>query len=263
MKQLHIQQLSHKYGLVEVLDNISLSASTGETLALVGPSGCGKSTLLQLIAGLLTPGEGKILQPFARPAFMFQEPRLLPWKNARDNLCLGLKASGMGKKQRHAQAEQLALRLGLHSEDLDKYPHELSGGMQSRISLGRALIIQPDLLLLDEPFSALDIGLKRELYALVREQVARHDSCILMITHDLMEAVRLADRILMMVPRPGRIIGEFAMPQPHSGRNDTWVHQTTAKLLQEPQIQIGFGLREGSLDEFLPGQIARHSGCSA
>ena len=261
MSGLHIRNLQHKYALTEVLSNINLDLVAGETLALVGPSGCGKSTLLHIVAGLLTPSEAEIENSFRGTACMFQEPRLLPWKTAEDNITLGLKALNVPKRARRQQALNIGKTLGLTLDDLNKYPHELSGGMQSRIALGRALIIQPDLLLLDEAFSALDIGLKLELYTLLRQHIIERGSSVLMITHDLMEAVRLADRIVMMIPDPGRLIGEFTLKQPHIERNETWIYQTTAKLMANDSIRIGFGLVEGSLNltEHLHTQ---HSGCS-
>ena len=261
MSALHIRHLQHKYALTEVLSDINLDLFAGETLALVGPSGCGKSTLLHIIAGLLTPSEAQIEQHFRGIACMFQEPRLLPWKTAEDNITLGLKALKVPKQARQQQARQMADTLGLTLDDLAKYPHELSGGMQSRIALGRALIIKPDLLLLDEPFSALDIGLKLELYALLRQHITERGTGVLMITHDLMEAVRLADRIVMMVPDPGRLIGEFTLQQPHAERSDAWIYQTTAQLMANDNIRIGFGLAEGTLNT-PEHSHTQHSGCS-
>lgn len=261
MSSLHIRNLQHKYALTEVLSNINLDLVAGETLALVGPSGCGKSTLLHIIAGLLIPSEAEIKNSFRGVACMFQEPRLLPWKTAEDNITLGLKALNVPKHARRQQARKIAKTLGLTLDDLNKYPHELSGGMQSRIALGRALIIQPELLLLDEPFSALDIGLKLELYTLLRRHITERGSSVLMITHDLMEAVRLADRIVMMIPKPGRLIGEFTLQQPHSERSDSWIYQTTAKLMANDNVRIGFGLIEGTLD-LAEHSHTQHSGCN-
>lgn len=262
MKYLLIEQLYHKYGIVEVLNNINLEVRSGETLALVGQSGCGKSTLLHLVAGLLTCSEGSIRQPFERMACMFQSPRLLPWQSALDNIALGLKARGVGRQARHSQAGALAMRLGLEDDDLHKYPHELSGGMQSRVSLARALILEPELLLLDEPFSALDIGLKQELYQLLRQHVEQKHTTVIMITHDLMEAVRLADRILMMAPKPGRILAQYPLEQPHAQRGDAWTYETGAKLLQEPLVRFGFEL-DGPLpqEHELPPPVT-HGGCA-
>lgn len=166
----------------------------------------------------------------------------MPWKTALDNIALGLKALRVPRQARRHQAAELGARMGLSLDDLAKYPHELSGGMQSRVSLARALATRPDLLLLDEPFSALDIGLKVELYGLLAEQVGRHRTAVLMITHDLMEAVRLADRILMMVPGPGRLVREFVLGVPHARRSSAWVYQTTGELIETDEVRIGFGL---------------------
>lgn len=244
MSVLQIHKLYHRYGLTEVLADVSLSLKAGETLALVGPSGCGKSTLLHIVAGLLKPSEGRIQSGFSRVSCVFQEARLMPWKTAQDNIALGLKALGVPKQQRRRQAAELAGRMGLAAGDLEKFPHELSGGMQSRVSLARALATNPDLLLLDEPFSALDIGLKSELYGLLAEQIHRFDTAVLMITHDLMEAVKLADRILMMAPNPGRLVSEFPVKTPPQERNSTWVYQTTAQLIQNQEVRAGFGLTD-------------------
>lgn len=262
MSELHIRHLYHRYGVTEVLADVGLDLYAGETLALVGPSGCGKSTLLHVIAGLLTPSEVVMQSTFRGVACVFQEPRLMPWKNAAENITLGLKALGVPKTARQRQATTLALRMGLDEDDLHKYPHELSGGMQSRVSLARALAIKPDLLLLDEPFSALDIGLKAELYRQLEEQVQQQGTAVLMITHDLMEAVRLADRILMMVPDPGRMVYEFTLEQPQAQRSSSWVYQTTAELMQVEQVRIGFGLAEGKLPVRIGHAHEQHSGCS-
>ncbi|WP_353172317.1 ABC transporter ATP-binding protein [Paracandidimonas soli] len=262
MNALHIRHLTHRYGLEDVLSNVSLDLYAGETLALVGPSGCGKSTLLHIVAGLLTPSEGKVISGFKGLGCMFQQPRLMPWKTTVDNIALGLKALSVPAAARRRQAAALALRLGLEEDDLQKYPHELSGGMQSRVALGRALALAPDLLLLDEPFSALDIGLKLELYGLLREQAQSRGSAILMITHDLMEAVRLADRIVMMAADPGRLVREFKLALPQAVRTDSWIYQTTAELMQVEEVRVGFGLQPGNLASLtVLNEEAPHKGC--
>ncbi|CDM26048.1 ABC transporter ATP-binding protein [Castellaniella defragrans] len=242
MNALSIRRLGHRYGLTTVLSDVSLDLKAGETLALVGPSGCGKSTLLHIVAGLLDPYEGRVRSTFGRIGCMFQQPRLMPWKNALDNIALGLKAQRVPAVARRRQALDWAARLGLSAEDGHKYPHELSGGMQSRVALGRALAVAPELLLLDEPFSALDVGLKLELYAVLREQVEQGGSAVLMITHDLMEAVRLADRIAVMGSGPGRVLHEFAVDRPRSARDEAWIHRTTAELMDVPPVRECFGL---------------------
>ncbi len=245
MSALRIRGLSHRYGTHDVLVDVSLDLAAGEVLALLGPSGCGKSTLLHIVAGLLVPSEASVQSSFRALSCVFQEPRLMPWKTALDNIALGLKAQRVPRATRRRQALGLGLRMGLSEADLEKFPHELSGGMQSRIALARALATRPDLLLLDEPFSALDVGLKAELYGLLAEQVGRFRTAVLMITHDLMEAVRLADRILMMAPDPGRLVHEFVLDTPRAARSNAWVLQSSAGLIEQDAVRQGFGLADG------------------
>lgn len=239
---LEVRGLGHAFARDEVLAGIDFEVRGGEVLALVGPSGCGKTTLLHLAAGLLSVQQGEVDNRFATIAFMFQQPRLLPWKSALDNIALGLKAAGVGRGERHRQARLLALRLGLAAHDLDKFPHQLSGGMQSRVALARALVLAPELLLLDEPFSALDVGLKEELYRLLLAHQRERGMGVLMITHDLMEAVRLSDAILVMAPAPGRIVVRFELARPSAARDDAWVYRHTAELLQVAAVRDSFGL---------------------
>jgi len=222
-------------------------------VALVGPSGCGKTTLLHLCAGLLHVREGSIDNGFSSQAFMFQQPRLLPWKTALDNIALGLAAVGMARAERERRAHELALRLGLSAVDLDRFPHQLSGGMQSRVSLARALVLEPQLLLLDEPFSALDVGLREELYRLLLAHLAARRMGVLMITHDLMEAVRLSDEILVMAPRPGRVVGRFTLALAPGRRDEAWIHRNTARLMQQAVVRASFGLPARSADAPGPG----------
>ncbi len=241
---LNIRRVAHRFGYQRVLEDIDLTVAPGEAVALVGPSGCGKTTLLNLAAGLLSPWEGCVDCHFARPAMMFQQPRLLPWKRTRDNIALGLKAAGQPRAIRHATAAALARRMGLTEDDLDKYPSALSGGMQSRAALARALAVQPDLLLLDEAFSALDIGLKSELYNLLAEERRIRACAVLMITHDLMEAIRLADRILVMAGSPGRIVAEHRIDTPLAARDESWGYAHIAEFIRWPDIRAAFLLPE-------------------
>ena len=241
---LRLRGIHHRFGMTDVLRQVDLDLAAGETLALVGPSGCGKSTLLSIAAGLRTPSEGTVQNHFRCVGHVFQQPRLLPWKTARDNVALGLKARGMPGAKRREIADALLHRLGLQPLDADKYPHKLSGGMQSRVALARALAITPDLLLLDEAFSALDVGLRLELYQLLRNEVAQRGCAVLMITHDLMEAVRLADRVVVMHGSPGRISHSFGVPTPTAARTDAWVYRQMGQLMADPRLRSAFELPE-------------------
>lgn len=239
---LALQAVTHRHGIQTVLEQVSLTVHAGEAVALVGPSGCGKTTLLHLAAGLQLPWEGQVHNGFARTGVMFQQPRLLPWLTTQANVALGLKARGVPKAQREHRAGSLALEMGLTPQDLAKHPNALSGGMQSRAALARAFAIAPDLLLLDEAFTALDIGLKAELYRLLLRQRQAHGTAVLMVTHDLMEAVRLADCIVVLTGAPGRVCTRHRLHTPAAERDDAWVHRQTAAFLADPLVRQAFGL---------------------
>ncbi|WP_404302490.1 ABC transporter ATP-binding protein [Alicycliphilus denitrificans] len=241
---LQVRGLDHAYGPTTVLQHIDLDVPAGRIVALVGPSGCGKTTLLHLCAGLLAPQQGRIARPAGPSAIMFQQPRLVPWMATLDNIALGLKAQGMARAQRHRLAREVALALGLPEASLAQYPAELSGGMQSRAALARALVLQPALLLMDEPFSALDVGLRGQLHQLLLARQAQSGMAVLLITHDLMEAVRLADEVLVLAATPGRIVARYQPPGQARARGEALVHRCAAELLQQPEVRAAFGLPE-------------------
>ncbi len=257
---LRVRALRHAFARETVLEDVEFELRAGEIVALVGPSGCGKTTLLNLCAKLLHPDAGTIDDGFATRACMFQQPRLLPWKSALDNVAIVLAARGVARGECEHRAREIGLRLGLAHGDFAKFPHQLSGGMQSRVALARALVIDPDLLLLDEPFSALDIGLREEMYRLLLGHLAERRVGVLMITHDLAEAVRLSDRVLVMAAGPGRIVSRLAFDEPAARRDDRWIHASTARLLARPEVRASFGLPPAvAMDFGLPLAIAANA----
>ena len=205
---------------VAALEGVDLRVGAGEFLTVVGASGCGKSTLLRVIAGLDAPSEGAVThdrQPVRGPSLsrglVFQEPRLFPWLTVAQNVALGLENSPArrGAKQR-AVADQIAL-VGLSGFE-NAYPDQLSGGMAQRAAIARGLVNQPDVLLLDEPFGALDALTRARLQDELQEIWARQQTTMLLVTHDVEEAVYLGDRVVVMAPRPGRIETVFDVPLP-------------------------------------------------
>ncbi|RZA34678.1 MAG: ABC transporter ATP-binding protein [Lysobacteraceae bacterium] len=201
----------------EAIQDISLSIAPGEFVCVLGPSGCGKSTLLGALAGHWTPSRGSIqvdgkavAGPHPDRGLVFQHHTLFPWKSVLDNVAFGLKMQGVGRRERHERALELLRLVGL--EDFgDRYPIQLSGGMQQRVEIARVLINQPRVMLMDEPFGALDAQTRLKMQELLLDVWARVRTTVVFITHDIDEALFLADRILVMSPRPGRIIDEIRL----------------------------------------------------
>jgi NitT/TauT family transport system ATP-binding protein/sulfonate transport system ATP-binding protein len=195
---------------VRALDGASLAVEAGELVTLIGPSGCGKSTLLRLLAGLDQPSAGElrmgsepITGPGADRGLMFQDPNLFPWLTVRGNVQAGLVARGLLGRRRH-EAEELMRLMGLEAF-ADVYPHQLSGGMAQRAALARALVNHPRVLLLDEPLGALDQFTRMRMQDEVLRLWQARGTTVLMVTHDIDEAIYMSDRIALMTPRPGRI----------------------------------------------------------
>jgi NitT/TauT family transport system ATP-binding protein len=210
-------------GTITVLDDIDLSIQTDEFVAIVGPSGCGKTTLLRIINGLLAPTGGRVLyraEPLEgvnlKCAMVFQSFALLPWLTVRENVELGLEARGMLPEPRGKKASFFIDKMGLDGYE-EAYPRELSGGMKQRVGLARALAVEPELLLMDEPFSALDaltsVALREELLDLWRDPEIPLRT-ILLVTHIIEEAVELADRVIVLANRPAHILKDLAVPLP-------------------------------------------------
>ena len=245
IEELRVENLAFSFGFKEILKDINFKLKKGEVVSIVGPSGGGKTTLLHLCAKLLTLEEGKIRNSFKSSSFAFQEARLLPWKNVIDNISLGLKAKNIKKQKADELSKNIALKFGLQIDDFEKFPKDLSGGMKQRVSFARALVLNPSLLFLDEPFSALDIGLKKELQSLLIKEINTNKLSVLFITHDLMEAIKLSDEILVLKAEPvGHIVKSFKIDTPREKRDDSFVYEQTAKLLSDEYIintfELGF-----------------------
>ena len=243
IEQLIVQNVSHSFGFSDILKDINFTLEKGKVISIVGPSGGGKTTLLHLCAKLLKLETGKIKNSFKSSSFAFQEARLLPWKNVIDNIALGLKAKGVSKEKREEEAKDIALKFGLEKDDFHKFPKDLSGGMKQRVSFARALVINPSLLFLDEPFSALDIGLKKELQKHLIDEIEDKNLSVLFITHDLMEAIKLSDEIIVLKAEPvGHIKKIFSIDLPKKQRDDEFVYSKTAEILQDRDIIESFEL---------------------
>ncbi len=203
---------------------VSFTVRDSEVVSLIGPSGCGKSTLLNIGSGLMAPSEGTVLvdgAPVAGPnshvAFMLQKDLLLPWRTVGENTMFGVEIQGVPAAERRRRAANLLAQFSL-AEFSDHYPHQLSGGMRQRVALARTLAVDPHVLLLDEPFSAVDAQTRMVLQRDLAQTLSRAQKTALLITHDLFEAVTLSDRVLVMSRRPGAIIDEIAIEVP--GRDD-------------------------------------------
>jgi len=255
--QIDIRNVGKVYGSkasddpVIALDGVTLRIRRGEFISLLGPSGCGKSTLLGIVAGFQAASSGQILQdgrPIVKPdpsrTVVFQDYALFGWMTVQQNVEFGLKAKGMPKAQRAEIARALIATVHLTGFE-DKYPHQMSGGMKQRAAIARALAPDPDILLMDEPFGALDAQTR----VLLQEEIARISSeagkTVIFVTHGIDEAVFLADRVVVMSPRPGRVRQEVLVPLPRPRtaemRSDPWFVSTVNDLWEtlKPEWQKG------------------------
>jgi NitT/TauT family transport system ATP-binding protein len=234
-------------GVLTAIRGVSFAVRDGEVVSLIGPSGCGKSTLLNIGSGLTFPSEGialvdgeRVAGPNAHVAFMLQKDLLLPWRTVAENVMFGVEIQGLPAKERKRRAE--ALLAGLNLADFSQhYPHQLSGGMRQRVALARTLAVDPHVLLLDEPFSAVDAQTRMVLQRDLAHTLKQAGKTALLITHDLAEAVTLSDRVLVMSRRPGTIIDEIVIDMPGrdnpiARRHDPKVNDYVARLMDRLDI---------------------------
>lgn len=239
-------------GDVLAFSEVSLSVAKGEFVAIVGPSGCGKSSLLKVIAGLSPLSEGQCFvdgQPLAGPrkdiGIVWQSPLLFPWRTVRENVLIPVDVQGRGRAAYRKAADDLIALVGL-SEFADHYPRELSGGMQQRVGIARALVTDPTLLLMDEPFGALDAMTREHLNAELQRLWMERRNTLFFITHSIPEAVFLADRVVVMSARPGRIAEVCPIDLPRPRTLDTMLERDFADYVRH--LRSFFGHRIGGLD---------------
>lgn len=234
--------LSKHFGDVVALEGVDLSVAENEFVAIVGASGCGKSTLLSLIAGLEDPSGGELLVggvPVSGPGrdrgVVFQQATLMPWLTVQRNVEFALRGEPISKAERRDRAREFLGLVGLEGFE-DAYPAQLSGGMQQRVALARSLSYGPDVLLMDEPFGALDALTRRTMQDLLLEVWERHRLTVLLVTHDIDEAVLTSDRVVVMSPRPGRVQREIevpiARPRTSAVRETSVFHERTNEILE-------------------------------
>lgn len=216
MALLTVRGIHHTYfseeSATEALRGIDFAVEDGEFVSILGASGCGKSTLLSIMAGLLTPTAGKIDMAGQTTGYMLQQDYLFPWKTIEENVILGLMLAKEDEVKAKSKAKQLLEAVGLTNVE-KKYPRELSGGMRQRVALARTLAVDPQLLLLDEPFSALDYKSKLTLEDLVCRMLKTYGKTAILVTHDIGEAIAMSDRIIIMRAKPGKIHHVFHVPE--------------------------------------------------
>ncbi|HEY6993499.1 MAG TPA: ABC transporter ATP-binding protein [Xanthobacteraceae bacterium] len=229
------------------VQDVSLTVGDGEVVSLIGPSGCGKSTLLNIGSGLYAPSEGeafvdgeRVDGPSAHVAFMLQKDLLLPWRTVLENVTFGVEIQGLPAPERKRRAQALLENFNL-AEFASHYPHQLSGGMRQRVALARTLAVDPSVLLLDEPFSSVDAQTRMVLQSELAQTLERARKTALLITHDLLEAVTLSDRVLVMSRRPGRIIDEIRVELPRredpiARRQESKVNDYVGRLMDRLDI---------------------------
>jgi NitT/TauT family transport system ATP-binding protein len=209
-------------GPLTVLSNFDLTVKRNEFVSLIGPSGCGKTTVLRCIANLLQPTAGEVLVNGKDPraavksrqiGYVFQSATLLEWRNVLKNVLLPLELAGVRRKEAVPRAEAMIERVGL-GRFMKHYPRQLSGGMQQRVAIARAMVMEPDTILMDEPFAALDEMTRDDMNQWLTEVFMATDSTVLFVTHNIREAIQLSDRVVVMAARPGRIVEEYAVPFP-------------------------------------------------
>ena len=256
-KMIKFSRVTKSFNGLKVLDNLSFEITRSEVVSILGPSGIGKTTLLRLITGTLIPDSGTVEVVSPQIGYIFQEPRLLPWRTSRENISLVLRANGTAKKEADDMAGGWIGRLGLRGFE-DYYPAQLSGGMMQRVSIARAFAIEPEILLMDEPFSNLDMKLKESLLTMLEDMLREYRTTVVHVTHDLSEAMRLADRLFEVLPEGvmkelglnerQAIVQDFVAGWLKDAfRKEEHVHQGDSRTPSRHSLRLGLVSREGSI----------------
>jgi NitT/TauT family transport system ATP-binding protein len=242
---IRLESVDVRFGTALALRDVSLDVAAGSFVAVVGPSGCGKSTLLRLAAELIQPTSGSIdfgNQRSPKRGFVFQQPTLLPWRRVPDNIALPLELMRKPKIVRYAAADAARKLVGLADEDMAKLPRMLSGGMQMRVSIARALVTQPDIMLFDEPFGALDDIMRGQLNEELSALWKKHRWTTVFVTHNVAEAVLMSERVVVLTPSPGTVAAEIPVNLPHPRRLELRGSPEFASIVG----QVGSALREAA-----------------
>ncbi|NWL87152.1 MULTISPECIES: ABC transporter ATP-binding protein [unclassified Paenibacillus] len=257
---VELKDLDHLYltdrEAILALKGINLAVNAGEFISLVGPSGCGKTTLLSLIAGLLSPSRGQVLlhgKPITGPTpeigYMLQQDYLFPWRTILGNAQLGLELTGRLNERSTLMVMELLEGMGLENT-ANQYPHQLSGGMRQRVALVRTLATDPDLLLLDEPFSALDYQTKLQLEDLVVDTLRQRGKTGILVTHDLSEAIAVSDRVIVLAAKPGRMKSTYEIPdnirtlQPFYAREEEGFNELFQEIWRDLETSEERGMKD-------------------
>jgi NitT/TauT family transport system ATP-binding protein len=231
---IRFQKVFKSFNGLLVLNNLSFDIEKNTVVSILGPSGIGKTTILRLISGAINPDFGVVEVSGRKTGYIFQDPRLLPWRTARDNVALGLIAQGAPRDEARKTATGWMRKLGLEGFE-DHYPGELSGGMMQRVSIGRALAIEPDLLLMDEPFSNLNVELKITLITMLESILQECQTTVVYVTHDTSEAVRISDKILNILP--GSVLEEVHRDDFGTLIKNTYSEVFDLKILKNLKVQ--------------------------
>jgi len=226
-----LEHVTLSFDNLNVLADFNLASQGHELICILGPSGVGKTCILNILAGLLKPQAGLVTATNARTGYVFQEARLIPWCTVEENMTLGLYGLKITKAERTARVHNLLDKLNLHNF-ARYYPGQLSGGMKQRVALGRAFAVEPDLLLMDEPFSSLDEALRQSMRELLKSLIQWHPCATVFITHDVREAIQLADRIIVLKGRPCQIVREIHVEAGRSGE-ENYQKKLAARIMQD------------------------------